>query len=62
MGKVIIVNVRWMDGYREKFECSEVRAGVSLLWMRLISGGNRNIPLIGNVRAYSIEPEDHFNG
>lgn len=54
----IKVNVRWFDGYIEAFECSEVRFGVSLLWMRLVSGGNRHIPL-HNVRWYSVTPESH---
>ena len=31
----IKVNVRWMDGYYESFDCIEVRFGLDLLWMRL---------------------------
>jgi hypothetical protein len=54
----IIVNVRWWDGYLETFTCSEVRQGGYLLWMRLISGENRNIPL-EKVRWFSTDPESH---
>lgn len=39
MGKENIkVAVRWWDGYKENFECSEIRFGCDLLWMRLIGG------------------------
>lgn len=54
----IIVNVRWFDGYLESFECEQVRFGDSLLWMRLISGKNRHIPL-NKVRWFSTNPESH---
>jgi len=30
----IKVNVRWFDGYLEDFNCTEVRFGSDLLWMR----------------------------
>lgn len=53
-----IVNIRWFDGYIEKFECDEVRFGAYLIWMRLISGQNRHVP-ISQVRWYSIDPESH---
>ena len=56
----IIVNVRWHDGYLEIFECSEVRFGSDLLWMRLSNGGNRHIPL-RPVRWFSTTPESHEN-
>lgn len=52
------VVVRWFDGYLEEFICNEVRFGCDLLWMRLVSGQNRHIPL-RMVRWYSISPESH---
>lgn len=55
----ITVNVRWHDGYLEEFKASEVRFGQALLWMRLANGQNRHIPLIGNVRWFSTNPESH---
>lgn len=55
----IIVNVRWMDGYIEVFECGEVRQGAYIIWMKLTNGQNRTIPLIGNVRWFSTDPESH---
>ena len=54
----IYVTVRWWDGYKKNFECSEVRFGCDLLWLRLVSGHNRHIPLRG-VRWYSTIPESH---
>ena len=45
MTNLNIVTVRWWDGYLEKFECTEVRFGSDLLWLRLVSGQNRHIPL-----------------
>lgn len=54
----IVVNVRWYDGYAETFEATEVRAGSDLLWMRLVNGKDRNIPLRG-VRWFSRSPESH---
>ena len=56
--KAIIVSVRWFDGYLEDFEAEQVRFGSDLLWMRLIDGKNRHIPL-RQVRWYSITPESH---
>ena len=58
---MIKVNVRWWDGYLETFECSEVRFGSDLLWMRLSDGKNRHIPL-RQVRWFSINPESHEAG
>ena len=55
---MILVNVRWCDGYLEAFECSQVRQGGQILWMRLTNGQNRTIPLVG-VRWFSTEPESH---
>jgi hypothetical protein len=54
----IKVNVRWSDGYLEVFECSEVRQGGELLWMRLSNGQNRSVPL-ARVRWFSTDPESH---
>lgn len=53
-----VVNVRWNDGYLETFDCSEVRFGSDLLWMRLKNGSNRHIPL-RQVRWFSTTPESH---
>lgn len=52
------VTVRWWDGYLEEFECSEVRFGLDLLFLRLESGSNRHIPL-RQVRWFSLEKESH---
>lgn len=52
------VSVRWFDGYLEEFEASEIRFGSDLLWMRLLDGKNRNIPL-RSVRWFSQTPESH---
>jgi hypothetical protein len=49
------VNVRWMDGYYESFDCIEVRFGLDLLWMMLNDNKNRHIPL-RNVRWFSVSP------
>lgn len=54
----VMVNVRWFDGYLEKFEASEARFGSDLLWIRLLSGKNRHIPL-RQVRWFSVTPESH---
>ena len=51
----ILVNVRWWDGYLEIFEASEVRSGCDLLWIKLLKGPNRYIPL-RQVRWFSIDP------
>jgi hypothetical protein len=48
-----MVTVRWCDGYMETFVVTEARASGELLWMRLLSGDSRNIPLRG-VRWYSL--------
>lgn len=56
--ETILVNVRWCDGYLEAFECSQVRQGGQILWLRLTSGQNRTIPLVG-VRWFSTDPESH---
>lgn len=56
--KYITVTVRWHDGYIETFTATEVRAGCDLLWMRLLDGKNRNIPL-RSVRWFSQNPESH---
>jgi hypothetical protein len=53
------VTVRWFDGYKETFECQEVRFGKDLLWMRLTNGKNRHIPLCAHVRWFSTDPESH---
>lgn len=53
-----LVNVRWWDGYLEAFEASEVRFGSDLLWMRLVDGTNRQLPLRG-VRWFSLSEESH---
>ena len=58
MNEVNIVTVRWWDGYMEIFECSEVRFGSDLLWMRLTNGKNRHIP-VKYVRWYSMSKESH---
>jgi hypothetical protein len=52
----IKVNVRWIDGYYESFDCIEVRFGLDLLWLRLNEGKNRHIPL-RSVRWFSVTPE-----
>jgi hypothetical protein len=53
-----IVNVRWFDGYLETFVSTEVRFGSDLLWMRLLDGQNRHIPL-RMVRWFSTSKESH---
>lgn len=60
MGKTAtnVVTVRWFDGYLETFECSEVRFGSDLLWMRLSNGKNRHIP-VRQVRWFSLSNESH---
>lgn len=52
------VTVRWWDGYMETFDCTEVRFGCDLLWMRLADGKNRHIPL-RHVRWFSLKQESH---
>ena len=53
-----IVTVRWHDGYIEQFEAEEVRFGCDLLWIRLIDGANRHIPL-RSVRWFGLKVESH---
>lgn len=55
MKEIKDVSVRWSDGYLEEFEAAEVRAGNDLLWMVLVNGQNRHIPL-RTVRWFSITP------
>lgn len=55
---VIVVNVRWWDGYLEVFDTTEVRFGAYLLWLRLANGDNRHIPL-AQVRWFSLSQESH---
>lgn len=52
------VSVRWFDGYMENFEASEVRFGSDLLFIRLVSGANRHIPL-RSVRWFGMTEESH---
>lgn len=52
------VYVRWWDGYFEGFAVEQVRFSPDLLWLRLLNGENRHIPL-RYVRWYSIDPEQH---
>lgn len=54
------VTVRWWDGYMEDFETTEVRFGCDLLFMRLVDGKNRQIPLRG-VRWFGMSRESHQN-
>ena len=58
---VNIVTVRWWDGYMEEFECTEVRFGCDLLWMRLTNGQNRHIPL-RQARWFGMSVESHGRG
>lgn len=53
-----VVTVRWFDGYLEEFEATEVRFGSDLLWMRLLNGHNRHIPL-RQVRWFGMTIESH---
>lgn len=55
---MIIVHVRWHDGYLEVFECVEVRFGSDLLWLKLQENKNRHIPL-RQVRWFSQNPGSH---
>lgn len=56
------VNVRWHDGYFEKFDDVSneegVRFGSDLLWFELENGQNRHIPL-RSVRWFSVYPGSH---
>lgn len=52
------VTVRWHDGYLEEFNCTEVRFGSDLLFLRLEDGKNRHIPL-RSVRWFGMSEESH---
>lgn len=52
------VTVRWFDGYLEEFNCTEVRFGAYILWLRLENGKERIIPLT-QVRWFSQTQESH---
>lgn len=43
--EINVVTVRWYDGYKEKFSCVTVRFGSDFLWLKLVDGSNRWIPL-----------------
>lgn len=43
--EINVVTVRWWDGQKEDFECAEIKFGCDFLWMKLINGKNRWIPL-----------------
>lgn len=49
-----IVTVQWWDEYEETFDCTEVRYGSDLLWMRLKNGSNRHIPT-RHIRWFSVD-------
>lgn len=51
---MIIVKVRWLDGYLDEFHTAEVRLEGSLLWMLLSGGENRHIPTTG-IRWFSVD-------
>ena len=53
-----IVTIRWIDGYMEEFEASEVRFSGTTLWMRLTAGPERIIPLT-QVRWFGQTTESH---
>lgn len=53
-----VVTVRWFDGYMETFQATEVRFGSDLLFLRLIDGKNRHIPL-RTVRWFGMSEESH---
>lgn len=50
---VIIVKVRWFDGYLDEFDVTEVSFEGELLWMQLAGGENRHIPT-REVRWFSV--------
>ena len=56
--KINTVTVRWNDGYKEDFLATEIRFGSDLLWMRLLDGNNRHIPL-RQVRWFGTSIESH---
>lgn len=53
-----IVNVRWWDGYLERFNATQVRFGSDLIYLVLEDGQNRHIPL-RHVRWFSLSKESH---
>lgn len=55
---VNIVTVRWFDSYLEEFEATEVRFGSDILFLRLVDGKNRHIPL-RQVRWFGMTEESH---
>lgn len=55
------VTVRWLDGFMEEFDATEVRFSSDLLWMRLADGKNRHIPL-RQVRWFGMSQESHKKG
>jgi hypothetical protein len=58
MSKINTVSVRWLDGYFEEFECSEVSFGAYILWMHLADGKERIVPLT-QVRWFGQSIESH---
>lgn len=56
--KINVVTVRWFDGYKEDFRCTEIRFCADLLWIRLEDGTNRYIPL-RQVRWFGTSIESH---
>lgn len=50
------VTVRWLDGFVENFECSEMRFSPGFIWLVLSIGVSRWIPT-QNVRAFSVDPD-----
>lgn len=56
--EINVVSVRWFDGYLEEFEATEVRFGSDLLFLRLVDGKNRHIPL-RHVRWFGMSKESH---
>lgn len=43
--RVMTIKVRWFDGYFEKFEARAARSGNSILYIKLVSGEDRWVPL-----------------
>lgn len=56
--RVNTVTVRWFDSYLEEFEATEVRFGSDILFLRLVDGKNRHIPL-RQVRWFGMSQESH---
>jgi hypothetical protein len=55
------IDVRWRDGYIESFVVTEWRAGADLLWLRLVNGHTRHIPL-REVRWFEPMPNELREG